>query len=289
LNWYYKIGDSKVGPVNDKQILELAELGKITRDTMVWNERDAKWQSFREASGQTRSALSDSAEKEVENEAEASWKPYENIDSSEVEHYSDSSDMEVTIPKSESYCSRCFKKFAIEELNRYGAEKFCPACDTLFSNEQKKDEDTPRLPVAGFGIRLVAKLIDGIIIGIIGMLIYATAIFLLLWTDAIFISPVRMLAFILIYIYWLMSFIGYAAFFVGKYGATPGKLALGIKVVDVYGGKVGYIKALGRCCAEILSAMPFAFGYIVAAFDTEKRTLHDRICGTRVILKSSLP
>jgi uncharacterized RDD family membrane protein YckC len=85
----------------------------------------------------------------------------------------------------------------------------------------------------------------------------------------------------------ILSYLAYGAFFVGQYGATPGKLALGLKVVDVDGCKVGYIKALGRCLSEIVSAIPFAFGYIIAAFDTEKRTLHDRICGTRVIVKSA--
>jgi hypothetical protein len=53
LDWYYKIGDSKDGPVDDRQILELAKLGKITRETMVWNERDARWQPFGEASDKT--------------------------------------------------------------------------------------------------------------------------------------------------------------------------------------------------------------------------------------------
>ncbi|HET6371045.1 MAG TPA: RDD family protein, partial [Nitrospiria bacterium] len=43
--------------------------------------------------------------------------------------------------------------------------------------------------------------------------------------------------------------------------------------------------ACGRYFAEILSGIILCIGYIMAAFDDEKRALHDRICGTRVIKK----
>jgi hypothetical protein len=33
----------------------------------------------------------------------------------------------------------------------------------------------------------------------------------------------------------------------------------------------------------LLSSLTLAIGYIMAAFDDEKRSLHDRICDTRVI------
>jgi uncharacterized RDD family membrane protein YckC len=41
----------------------------------------------------------------------------------------------------------------------------------------------------------------------------------------------------------------------------------------------------GRFSAEILSGLIFYIGYIMVAFDSEKRALHDRICNTRVIYK----
>jgi uncharacterized RDD family membrane protein YckC len=286
VNWYYKNGEAKIGPVNDKQILELAELGKITSETMVWNEHFIKWQSYGETLDKTRETELNSHSPE-EDLPEAAWDSNLFLYSADTENHDDHSDIETTPLRSESYCSKCFKKFADEELVRYGVEKICPACETLFSNELKKNDAASRLPLAGFCIRFVAKLIDGVILGIIGMLLYATAIFLLLWTDAIFMPSARMLIFILVYMCSILSYFAYAVFFVGQYGATPGKLALGLKVVDVDGSKVGYIKALGRCLSEIVSAIPFAFGYIIAAFDTEKRTLHDRICGTRVIVKSA--
>ena len=71
----------------------------------------------------------------------------------------------------------------------------------------------------------------------------------------------------------------------GRFGATPGKMACGLKVVMADGGKVTYLRALGRAFSEILSGIILYIGYIMAGFDDEKRALHDRICDTRVIKK----
>jgi uncharacterized RDD family membrane protein YckC len=76
---------------------------------------------------------------------------------------------------------------------------------------------------------------------------------------------------------------GYGVFFLGRFGATPGKMALGMKVVRADGTNISYLRAFGRCIAEYFSAIPFCAGYLMVLFDEEHRTLHDRICDTRVI------
>ena len=60
-------------------------------------------------------------------------------------------------------------------------------------------------------------------------------------------------------------------------------MALNLRVVTPEGGDIGYLRALGRHVAEWISGFILLIGYIMAAFDAEKRTLHDRICNTRVI------
>ena len=67
------------------------------------------------------------------------------------------------------------------------------------------------------------------------------------------------------------------------YGATPGKRALGLKVIDQAGGPLTWGQAIGRYLGTILSAMIMGIGFLMAAFDDQKRTLHDRLAGTRVI------
>jgi uncharacterized RDD family membrane protein YckC len=76
---------------------------------------------------------------------------------------------------------------------------------------------------------------------------------------------------------------GYETFFLGKMGATPGKMVLGLKVVRPDGSPVGYGRAAGRYFATILSTIIFGIGYIIAGFDYRNRALHDMICDTRVI------
>jgi uncharacterized RDD family membrane protein YckC len=72
---------------------------------------------------------------------------------------------------------------------------------------------------------------------------------------------------------------------VGKYGATPGKMALGLRIVSSSGEPVTYVKALARFFAEMVSAIICYIGYIMAAFDEQRKALHDQICDTRVIRK----
>jgi len=79
--------------------------------------------------------------------------------------------------------------------------------------------------------------------------------------------------------------IAYTTYCVGRWGATPGKMACGLKIVTSEGGRVSYLRAFGRYWAEQLSGMLLYIGYIIAAFDAEKRSLHDHICGTRVVKK----
>ena len=75
----------------------------------------------------------------------------------------------------------------------------------------------------------------------------------------------------------------YNGLFVAMYEATPGKMAMGLKIVDSEGRAVTAGQAWGRAIAELLSQMTLYIGYVIAAFDKEKRTIHDHVCNTRVV------
>ena len=68
-----------------------------------------------------------------------------------------------------------------------------------------------------------------------------------------------------------------------KLQATLGKMALGIKVVDLNGQRISFVNALGRYFGKILSGIIFLIGYIMAAFTKKKQALHDILAGTLVI------
>ncbi len=77
--------------------------------------------------------------------------------------------------------------------------------------------------------------------------------------------------------------LAYEVYFLTTKGATPGKMALGLKVIRADGGPISAGLAVGRYFAKILSGMILWIGFIIAGFDSEKRALHDHICGTRVV------
>jgi uncharacterized RDD family membrane protein YckC len=49
------------------------------------------------------------------------------------------------------------------------------------------------------------------------------------------------------------------------------------------GGRLGGWRAFARYWAEQVTGLTFFAGYVMAAFDEEKRALHDFICDTRVV------
>ena len=73
----------------------------------------------------------------------------------------------------------------------------------------------------------------------------------------------------------------YKWFFHAIWGATPGKLSLGIRVVNAKGERrLGIVRGFVRAIASELSTLTFLIGYIIAAFRPDKRALHDLIAGT---------
>ncbi|MBI4348022.1 MAG: rhomboid family intramembrane serine protease [Elusimicrobia bacterium] len=77
---------------------------------------------------------------------------------------------------------------------------------------------------------------------------------------------------------WLI----YLAASTAAWGATPGKLAAGLRVVTEDTGPVRWPRALARAAASLLS-FPLVLGVLPACFGGHKRALHDRLAGTRVI------
>jgi len=66
---------------------------------------------------------------------------------------------------------------------------------------------------------------------------------------------------------------------------TLGKMALGIKVTDLEGSRVGFGKATGRHFGKIISALILLIGFIMVAFTQKKQGLHDMMAGCLVVNK----
>ena len=83
----------------------------------------------------------------------------------------------------------------------------------------------------------------------------------------------------------VMGWLYYALMESSKYGGTLGKIAVGIKVVDMNGNKVTFGKATGRYFSRIVTNMTLFVGYIMAGFTEKKQALHDIIAGCLVITR----
>jgi uncharacterized RDD family membrane protein YckC len=66
-----------------------------------------------------------------------------------------------------------------------------------------------------------------------------------------------------------------------RFGWTPGKRIFRIRVIrEIDDGSLSFGRSSARYFAQILSALPFGAGYLMAAFNRKKQALHDAIAGT---------
>ena len=133
-----------------------------------------------------------------------------------------------------------------------------------------------RFEYAGFWQRAVALLIDWLIVVVIAM-----PIIVVTFGAAYFsLDPVRRSGDLAI-----AAVVG--AIIVGFWrycGATPGKLAVGVRIVDAAtGGPPSTLRLVIRLLCYVVSALPFYLGFLWAAFDRRKQGWHDKIAGTVVI------
>jgi uncharacterized RDD family membrane protein YckC len=258
MNWYYVDQGQQTGPVNDAQFEELVRSGKILPDTLVWREGMAVWQSYREAHSPSHSFGLPPAAGVVSAIGESP----------------------------EAVCAECGKMFAIQDMIRHGGVYICANCKPVFMQKLAEGArlNTNELNYAGFGVRFGAKFVDGLILGLPFMVVFFVVLIPQIRSGTP--TPERF-SFLPLMIQFAFIFIqmAYQIFFLGKYGATPGKMLCKLKVVTAEGGRIGYGRATGRVFAEMLSGMICYIGYIMVAFDSQKRALHDYICNTRVIYK----
>ncbi|ASR46414.1 transmembrane rdd family protein [Paenibacillus kribbensis] len=84
------------------------------------------------------------------------------------------------------------------------------------------------------------------------------------------------------------SWLYYAIMESSKCRATVGKLALGIIVVDEFNQKLSFGRASARYWSKLISSIILMIGFIMTAFTAKKQALHDLIAHTYVVDKREL-
>jgi uncharacterized RDD family membrane protein YckC len=257
MRWYYAAGSQKKGPVTQGEVEQLFANGTITSKTLVWSDLTG-------------------------------WAPYGQIKTGAVQGRVIHAQRGASTAVAQAACIECGRTLPAQEMVRYGTSTVCAGCKSTFFQKVKEGANTAGAVVyAGFWTRFGAKFIDGIILYIINIAIsLAVGSALAVNVQANPENPLAVLGPMLALMAIQLGVqAAYTTFFIGKFRATPGKMALGIMVIMPDGGRVSYGRAFGRQFAEFLSGIILGIGYLMAAFDDEKRTLHDRICSTRVVKK----
>lgn len=154
----------------------------------------------------------------------------------------------------------------------------------------------PQVSYAGFWIRLVAYMVDAMILAVS---ITGVAVTIAIVVQAalygvtgeggsgvagsssdVTLSPVAGALF------WFFAFavtVGYFVYFWSR-GGTLGMRAFRLRVIDANTGqRVGIGRAILRSVGFVISAIPCYFGLVSAAFDVRKQGWHDKIATTVVV------
>ena len=74
-----------------------------------------------------------------------------------------------------------------------------------------------------------------------------------------------------------------------RYQGTLGKMAVGIVVTDLNGGRISFWRATGRCFGKLLSSVILLVGYLMQPFTDRRQALHDMLAGCLVLRKVARP
>ena len=263
MTWYYAENNAQAGPVTDEQLRGMVAEGRLDGTTLVWKAGMENWTPLAHALPAI-AAAAPRAVPVVSKSTEAVKRPFGQL-----------------MPET-ALCSTCGQFRPVEDLVMIAGQRVCASCKPLELQKLQQGDSVAHLNYAGFWIRFAATFMDGIVMMPVILLSY------------FFVLPKLVLAAqgteslgtqLLVQLGYFLFQAAYKIFFTGRYGATPGKMIAGLKIVREDGTPIGYRLAALRFLAEIVSALIFYIGYIMIAFDDQKRALHDRLCNTRVIRK----
>lgn len=142
------------------------------------------------------------------------------------------------------------------------------------------------LPYAGFWLRIVASLIDGLLILAVTLPFFLIIVVsnILARRNTDFMPNFGLTMFINFFTI-LVQWLYYALMESSPKQGTLGKMAIGLKVTDLSGNRISFGRATGRYFGRILSGLILDIGFLMIVFTAKKQGLHDIIAGTLVVKK----
>ena len=272
MNWFYAYQGQRTGPVDDDEFARLVGDGTVVDATLVWHSGMPDWMPLAQARAIPLVPSPTAAT------GDPTANPYSPVATGGVYQ--------------QAQCSQCGRVLPADEVIRLEGFNVCAACKPLLIQKMRQGMSPSYgaygiLPArfGGFWIRWGAIILDYLIMLPVTLLLSFAVGFarpsLVIYNTPSGILPALAFQGVIYVLYGV-----YDVFFVGRYGATPGKLICGLRVVRSDGSRVTYGRAIGRFFARFfLEKFTLYIGYLIAAFDGEKRAMHDYICDTRVVFK----
>lgn len=134
------------------------------------------------------------------------------------------------------------------------------------------------LEYAGFWLRVGAALIDTILVSLIIWPVLTAVYGMDYWSgEQLIQGPVDFL------VSWVLPAVAVILFWLARQ-ATPGKMAVGARIVDAKtGGKPTTARLLIRYLGYYVAMLPLFIGILWVAFDPRKQGWHDKMAGTVVV------
>ncbi len=143
------------------------------------------------------------------------------------------------------------------------------------------------LAYAGLQLRIVAFILDIMVLISFGMLFVAAAVAYLLvdfYLNDENLSDRAPYVFATVLATYVLAFPPlYHVLLWSWWGQTIGMMAVHIKVLSRAGGRLSLSRSALRLLGYAASVAPLFLGIVIALFDRERRTLHDRLADTVVV------
>ncbi len=250
-DWYYHLpGQGRIGPLDADNVREAYRDGRVQRDTLAWHVGARDWQP--------------------------------------LDRFSDAlglDDMAPAVPPPLPATPASTAGDRVERVSPYAPPR------AALSEVGDYYADTGEVVYAGFWKRTAALMIDALVVTVAYYVVMIVAVLVFgvglsgLFTGNGAGSPgtLALLMGALYLAYPLISGVYYVGMESSSTQATLGKMAVGIKVTDNTGHRLGRGQAIGRWASHLLCYLTLYVGYIMAAFTERKRGLHDMVASTLVV------
>jgi uncharacterized RDD family membrane protein YckC len=246
--WHYAVEGKQNGPVSDDEFKQLVGVGVVKADTLVWKDGWPNWIAYGAMTAGDGVAIADAT----------------------------------------AVCAVSGKTRPKSEMLEFEGRWVSSEHKDEFFQRLREGVNLPRDVVyADFSRRLGAKIIDSVVVFALTFILAAVIGGIIGGVGGLTGKPsggVVVLIQVVSQLAGIVAALAYTIYFTRKFDATPGKKALGLRLLRADGSKLSKGRIIGRYFAEWVSSAILLMGYLMVAFDKEeRRALHDRMCDTRVI------